>query len=209
MPPSGTASWTRASSKRTGTCRGASSFVARAELRTSLDPEVPEVALDLALDAGELAAPASGLPDLEVVGVPDDDSFSRERRVLAKVGRDDDAPLGVRVRLMRARQQEVAEPRDRGLGAWPLADLDVERGPLRGRKDGKAFAYPTRHDRSFFEAGPELGRYGEPTLLVQRVGEFASEIAFQVPFRLWETVPHRPPLLTTRRAIYSTAGRCQ
>src|SRR2546422_767460 len=166
-PRSSSASWTRASSRRTGTCRGASSFVACAERRTPLDPEVPEVALDFALDAGELAAPASGLPDLEVIGVSDDDRFSGERRVLAEVGRDDDAALRIRVRLMRARQHEVAEPRDRGLGAGPLADLHVERGPLRGRKDGKAFAYPTCHDRSFFEAGPELGRDGEPTLLVQ------------------------------------------
>ena len=130
-------------------------------------------------------------------------------RVLAEVRRDDDAPLPVRIRFMGTGQDEVPEARHRRIGARALADLRVQGIPLGRRKDREAFPYPTRHDRSFFEAGPELGRNGEPTLLVQRVGEFASEIAFQVPFRLWETVPHRPPLLTTRRAIYSTAGRCQ
>ena len=52
-------------------------------------------------------------------------------------------------------------------------DLGVEIGPLIGRKNGKAFAYPPCHDRSFFEAAAELGGDGEPTLLVQRVGELA------------------------------------
>src|SRR2546428_7743217 len=114
---------------------------------------------------------------------------------------DDDAPLPVRVRFMRARQHEVTEPRYRGVRARALGDLGVEVGPLVGRKNGEAFAYPPCHDRSFFEAGSELGRDGEPTLLVQRVGEFPCEIAFQGPFRTRRTVPHRPPLLTTRREV--------
>src|SRR5207247_6351185 len=123
--------------------------------------------------------------------------------------RDDDAPLPVRVRFMRARQHEVAEPRYRGVRTRALGDLGVEVCPLVGRKNGEAFAYPPCHDRSFFEAGSELGRDGEPTLLVQRVGEFPCEIAFQGPFRTRRTVPHRPPLLTTRRGSYTPGGHCQ
>src|SRR5436309_712500 len=126
--------------------------------------------------------------------------------------RDDDAPLPVRVRFMRARQHEVTEPRYRGVRTRALGDLGVEVGPLVGRKNGEAFAYPPCHDRSFFEAGSELGRDGEPTLLVQRVGEFPCEIAFQGPFRTRRTVPHRPPLLTTRREVTpqtATVKRCR
>src|SRR5438309_4192121 len=98
-------------------------------------------------------------------------------------------------------QHEVPETRDGRVGTGALGDLRVEVGPLVGRKNGEAFAYPPCHDRSFFEAAPELGRDCEPTLLVQRVGEFACEIAFQDPFRTRRTVPHRPPLLTTRREV--------
>src|SRR6267378_5578520 len=110
---------------------------------------------------------------------------------------------------MRARQHEVAEARDGRVGARTLGDLRVEVGPLVGRENGEAFAYPPCHDRSFFEAASELGRDSEPTLLVQRVGEFACEIAFQDPFRTRRTVPHRPPLLTTRTASYTRDGHCQ
>src|SRR5512132_930516 len=110
---------------------------------------------------------------------------------------------------MRARQHEVAEARHGRVGPRALGDPGVEICPLVGRKNGEAFAYPPCHDRSFFEAAPELGRDCEPTLLVQRVGEFPCEIAFQVPFRIRETVPHRPPLLTTRTASYTTDGHCQ
>src|SRR4051812_37859026 len=99
---------------------------------------------------------------------------------------------------MRTRQDEMAEARNSGIRSRALGDLRVEDGPLVGRKNGQAFAYPPCHDRSFFEAAAELGWNREPTLLVQRVGEFPCEIAFQVPFRIRETVPHRPPLLTTR-----------
>src|SRR5437879_13819671 len=112
---------------------------------------------------------------------------------------------------MRARQHEMAETRDGGIRTRALCDLGVEIGPLVGRKNGKAFAYPPCHDRSFFEAASELGRDSEPTLLVQRVGEFACEIAFQDPFRTRRTVPHRPPLLTTRREVTpqrAAANRC-
>src|SRR5438270_4275275 len=127
-----------------------------------------------------------------MVGVPDDDGFVPEGGVLAEVRRDDDAPLPVRVRFMGAGQDEVAEARHSGVGAWSLGDLGVEVVPLVGRKDGQAFAYPPCHDRSFFEAASELGRDSEPTLLVQRVGEFACEIAFQDPFRTRRTVPTVP-----------------
>src|SRR5213594_4872214 len=113
---------------------------------------------------------------------------------------------------MRACENEVAEARDRRIGPWAFGDLGVEVGPLVGGKNGEAFAYPPCHDRSFFEAGSELGRDGEPTLLVQRVGEFPCEIAFQGPFRTRRTVPHRPPLLTTRREVTpleATVKRCR
>src|SRR6266511_4126598 len=109
---------------------------------------------------------------------------------------------------MRAREHEVAEARDCRIGPWAFGDLGVEVGPLVGGKNGEAFAYPPCHDRSFFEAASELGRDSEPTLLVQRVGEFACEIAFQDPFRTRRTVPHRPPLLTTRTASYTPASHC-
>src|SRR5438093_1937289 len=174
-----------------------------------LNAEVPEIVLDAALDSGELGAPAPRLPDLEVIRVPDDDGFVSESRVLAEVRRDDDPALAVRVRFMGARQDEMAETRYGWVRARALGDLRVEVGPLIGREDGEAFAYPPCHDGSFFEAASELGRDSEPTLLVQRVGEFACEIAFQDPFRTRRTVPHRPPLLTTRTASYTPASHCQ
>src|SRR5438045_4691675 len=110
---------------------------------------------------------------------------------------------------MRPGQHEVAEARDGGVRSRALGDLGVEVCPLIRRKNGEAFAYPPCHDRSFFEAGSELGWDSQPTLLVQRVGEFACEIAFQDPFRTQRTVPHRPPLLTTRWASYTPEGHCQ
>ena len=72
-PPSWTASWASASATRTGSWAFSIS---------SLNPEVPEIGLDLGLDVGKLGAPASRLPDLEVVEVSDDDGFAFERRVL-------------------------------------------------------------------------------------------------------------------------------
>src|SRR5206468_3157422 len=199
-PASWGSSWASTSARRTGSCasRGALPSGPRT-IGFPLDPEVPEVALDIGLDSGEAGAPASGLPDLEVVRVADDDGLSRKRRVLAEMRRDRDSPLAIRVGGVGASQHEVPKPGHRRVGPRALCDFGVQALPLRRREDGKAFTYPTRHDRSFFEAASELGGDGEPTLLVQRVGEFACEIAFQVSFRLRETVPHRPPLLTTRR----------
>src|SRR5712691_3641551 len=110
---------------------------------------------------------------------------------------------------MRARQDEMAESRHGRVRSRAFGYLGVEVCPLVGRKNGEAFAYPPCHDRSFFEAASELGWDSEPTLLVQRVGEFACEIAFQGPFRTRRTVPHRPPLLTTRTASYTPASPCQ
>src|SRR5713226_8375650 len=110
---------------------------------------------------------------------------------------------------MSARHHEVAKARDRRVGTRALGDLGVEVGPLVGGKNGETFAYPPCHDCPFFEAASKLGRDSEPTFLVQRVGEFACEIAFQDPFRTRRTVPHRPPLLTTRTASYTPEGRCQ
>ena len=89
----------------------------------------------------------------------------------AKVRRDRDPPLPIRVRLMRAGQDEVPEARGGRVGPGSPGDVGVERGPLWGRKDGKTLTYPTRHDRSFFEAASELRWDREPTLLVQRVGK--------------------------------------
>src|SRR5207245_7513331 len=153
--------------------------------------------------------PSPRLPDFEVIGVPDGEGFVSESRVRPEGRRDDDPTLAVRVRFMGARQDEMAEARHGGVRARAPGDLRVEVGPLIGREDGEAFAYPPCHDGSFFEAASELGRDSEPTLLVQRVGELACDIAFQDPFRTRRTVPHRPPLLTTQRASYTPGGPCQ
>src|SRR5262245_26389522 len=178
------------SSRRTGSC--------------ALDPEVGETIADPRSDLSDAASPLGRLPDLEMAGDADDDRFALEPRVFAEMRRDDDPPLPVRLRVMRARHQEVGELEPQRIRARPFADVDVDRLPFVGREDREAFPYPTRHDRSFFEAGSELGWDRQPTLLVQAVGEFAQEIPFQVPFRLLATVPHRPPLLTTRRAFSPT-----
>src|SRR4051812_15774579 len=76
------------SARRTGSCALPPS-----------DPEVLEVIADGALDVREVGAPASGLPDFEVVGVADDDGLVREPRVLAEMGRDREPSLRIGVTL--------------------------------------------------------------------------------------------------------------
>src|SRR5262249_34936500 len=139
------------SSRRTGSC--------------ALDPEVREPLADPGSDRCDPAAPLRRLPDLEVAGDADDDGLVLEARELSEVRRDDDPPLPVRLRVMRAGHQEVREVEPQRVRARPLADVDVDGLPLVRREDGEALPYPTRHDRSFFEAGAELGRDRKPTLL--------------------------------------------
>src|SRR5712692_4949890 len=208
-PPSRGSSWASTSARRTGSCSLPSRCTSRAPASSRSDPEVREISGDLALDPREVGPPASRLPDLEVVGVPDDDGFGLETGEFAEVGREREPPLGVRVRFMRAREQEVAEARRGGIGARPPADVRVEDFPLRGREDRQAFPYPTRHDRPFLEAAAELGRNGEAPLFVEGMGELAGEEAFHLPFSSSGKVPHRSPLLTTPWAFCTTWAACQ
>src|SRR5436853_4633206 len=110
-PPSRGSSWASTSARRTGSCA-----------LSSLDPEVLEVVGDAGLDGCEVGAPASGLPDLEVVGVPDDDRFVAEARVFAEVRRDREPPLRVGVTLVSSGEQEMAETRRGGIRPRALCD---------------------------------------------------------------------------------------
>src|SRR5690242_5093986 len=114
---------------------------------------------------------------------------------------------------MRSPDEEVDERLDRPVRPGQLADLGVDRLPLTRWEHREAFVHPTGHDRSFFEAGSELCGDRQPTLLVQRVGEFAGKVRFQLacaPFRSRDlVVPHQSPLLTTRAHFHTTGARCQ
>ena len=76
----------------------------------------------------------------------------------------------------------MTEARRGRIGPRALRNVGIEGRPLLGRPDGEAFPRPTCHDRPFLEAVAELGRDGEAALLVERMGEFAREIALQIPF---------------------------
>ena len=125
--------------------------------------------------------PPVGLPELEAVVGADDDGVPAESGVLPKVRRDADAPLGVEVRFVCSPDEEVDEGLDRTVRPRSLPDLGVDALPLTCREHREAFVHPTGHDRSFFEAGSKLCGDRQPTLLVQRVGEFAGKVRFQLP----------------------------
>src|SRR5207244_13255939 len=108
------------------------------------------------------------VPDLEVVGVADDDGFVLEMGVVAEVRRERDPSLRVRVTLVGSGEQEVAEARRGGIRARALRDVGVEGRPLRGRPDGETLPGPTCHDRAFLEAAEELGRARKSLLIVVR-----------------------------------------
>src|ERR1700704_6486956 len=131
-PPSRGSSWASTSARRTGSC-SLPSVPSLSPPPTGVprsDPEVREVVCDLALDVREVAPPASRLPDLEVVGVANDDGFVLESGVLAEVRRDGETPLGVRVRFMCSCKDEVPEARCLRIGARALGDIGVESHPL-------------------------------------------------------------------------------
>src|SRR5207244_7890439 len=81
-----------------------------------LDPEVPEVSLDVGLDAGELAAPARRLPDLEVIGVSDEGRIRPEGGDATEVGRDRDGSLRIAVSLVRCGTDDMPENREGTIG---------------------------------------------------------------------------------------------
>src|SRR5207247_9930098 len=79
--------------------------------------------------------------------------------VLAEGRRDDDPPLAVRVRFMGARQNEMAEARHGGVRARAPGDLRIEVGPLIGREDGEAFAYPPDRKSTRLNSSHEWSSY--------------------------------------------------
>src|SRR5262245_59778289 len=123
----------------------------------------------------ELFLPRSPVPDLDVVTDPGDDDLFPEPCVPEQRRRHHHAPLLVELRLGRSREHVAVHLSgllaERAEALEPGSDEGI---PVVAGEHKEAAVEASRHDDAALEGLAELGREGEPVLVVESVLVFAE-----------------------------------
>src|SRR5690348_15121110 len=159
----------------------------RGKGETELSERQGKVAEVFASQLVEVGLPALAAPDLEAVAGADDHGLAIEPGVLAQLGRDDDAALGVQLDLEGGGEELALD----GVALAGVRDVVQRLGlalPGVHGVDREARVHATGEHRAALDLHADAGRDGDPAFGVYVMEVFTDEHVGGLP-----TLPHFAP----------------